>query len=62
LLADTVELIDGDATRCRVFLKQLAAHNNMYVDLGVADANGDIVCRLNDGAETDLNLRKKKLL
>ena len=31
----------------------------MYVDLGVADTNGDVVCRLNDSAETDLNLRKK---
>ena len=59
LLADTVELIDGDATRCRAFLKQLAAHNKMYVDLGVANTGGDVLCRLNDSAETDLNLNKK---
>jgi len=59
LLGDTVELIDGDATRCHGFLKQVAAHNQMYVDLGVADVNGDVLCRLSDSAETDLDLTKK---
>ncbi len=58
LLADTSDLTSGDAASCRRFLKQLVEHNNIYVDMGVADANGDVRCRASDTAEAGSSLAK----
>jgi len=45
LLAETPEVAGGDRSACNQFLRRFAEHNTVYVDLGVADPNGDIVCR-----------------
>lgn len=45
LLADISEVISGDAATCGRFLKQLTDHNKIYLDLGVADADGEVRCR-----------------
>ncbi|MGH7816773.1 MAG: cache domain-containing protein, partial [Candidatus Binatia bacterium] len=56
LLADSSDLTD--ATSCRRFLKQLVEHNNIYVDMGVADASGDVRCRASDTVEAGSNLAR----
>jgi PAS domain S-box-containing protein len=58
LLADISEVTRGDSSSCGRFLKQLAEHNRIYVDMGVADANGDVRCRASDGGEAGLNLSR----
>ena len=58
LLADISEVTRGDASSCSSFLKQLTEHNRIYVDLGVADVNGDVRCRASDGGEAGLSLVK----
>ena len=45
LLAETPEVAGGDKSACSHFLRRFAEHNTVYVDLGVADANGDVACR-----------------
>jgi PAS domain S-box-containing protein len=58
LLADTSELNRGDAAACNRFLNQLAEHNKIYVDLGVADVNGEVRCRANDAEAPAMSLAK----
>lgn len=56
LLADVPDLTSGDAANCRRFLKRLVERNNIYVDMGVADASGEVRCRASDTPEAGLNL------
>lgn len=56
ILADVPDLTHGDSSTCERFLKPLVDHNSGYVDLGVADANGTVRCRVNDADKTRLNL------
>lgn len=45
LLADSAEVINGETRVCSDFLRRFVEHNSVYVDLGVADANGVVRCR-----------------
>lgn len=56
LLADVSDLTGGGSSSCQRFLKQLIDHNRGYVDLGVADANGAVRCRVSDAEKSGLNL------
>ena len=47
LLADSAEVINGDTRVCNDFLRRFVEHNGLYIDLGVADANGVARCRAN---------------
>ncbi len=58
LLADIADVTHGDVASCSSFLKQLTEHNRIYVDLGVAQANGDVRCRASDGGAAGLSLVK----
>lgn len=58
LLADISEVTRGDGASCSGFLKQLTEHNRIYVDLGVADANGDVQCRADEDGQSGLSLAK----
>jgi len=55
LLADVSDLTGGDPASCQRFLKPLVAHNRGYVELGMADAEGRVRCRI---GETDSALSK----
>ena len=58
LLADTPEVLGNDLASCRDFLKRFTEHNKVYVDLGVADSNGDVGCRAYDSGEASENLAR----
>ena len=63
LLADTPDVMKGDAAQCGNFLKRFVDHNNLYADLGVADANGAVKCRaetgeLGDSVERSSNFQR----
>ncbi|MGH7888671.1 MAG: PAS domain S-box protein, partial [Candidatus Binatia bacterium] len=58
LLADVSDLTRGGSSTCERFLKPLVDHNRGYVDLGVADANGVVRCRVGGADESELNLAK----
>ena len=51
LLAETPEVAEGSKTACSEFLRRFAEHNRVYVDLGVADPDGNVRCRAH-GDET----------
>src|SRR5512135_319865 len=51
LLAETPEVAEGSKTACGEFLRRFAEHNRVYVDLGVADPDGNLRCRAH-GDET----------
>jgi len=48
LLAETPEVAGGDQAACGDFLGRFADHNKVYVDIGVADSNGEVRCRARD--------------
>ena len=56
LLADVSDMTRGDTSTCEKFLKPLVDHNRSYVDLGVADPDGTVHCRVNDGDGSKPNL------
>jgi PAS domain S-box-containing protein len=58
LLADISAVTGSDSSSCGSLLKQLTEHNRIYVDLGVADANGDVRCHASDSGEGGLSLLK----
>jgi len=58
LLADISEVTRGDSLICSRFLKQLTEHNRIYVDLGVADANGDVRCSASGSGDAGWSLLK----
>src|SRR5437879_4842718 len=45
LLAETPEVAGASRAACNDFLRRFAERNRVYIDLGVADSNGDIRCR-----------------
>jgi PAS domain S-box-containing protein len=45
LLAETGEIAGGNADACGDLVKRFVDHNNIYVDLGLADAEGRVACR-----------------
>jgi len=45
LLAEIHEIAGGDAGACADFVKRFVDHNDTYVDLGVADLQGRVLCR-----------------
>jgi PAS domain S-box-containing protein len=45
LLAETDETVAGRAETCADFVRRVAGHNNLYVDLGVAEPDGSLRCR-----------------
>ncbi|MGE5215732.1 MAG: ATP-binding protein [Chloroflexota bacterium] len=51
LLVETPEVAEGSKRACGEFLRRFAEHNRVYVDLGVADADGNVRCRAH-GDET----------
>jgi PAS domain S-box-containing protein len=55
LLADSAEVINGEPRACSDFLRRFVEHNNLYVDLGIADANGIVRCGAHfEGAGTNV--------
>jgi PAS domain S-box-containing protein len=58
LLADVSELIDGDSSSCRRFLKPLVDHNRGYVQLGVAASDGTVRCAVSEGESAGVNVIK----
>src|SRR5574341_840248 len=58
LLADTSEMINSAPAICTRFVKELVQHNRIYVDLGIAATNGEVVCRALDSKESLPNLAK----
>ncbi|HEX9452904.1 MAG TPA: ATP-binding protein [Candidatus Binatia bacterium] len=48
LLAETSELANGNTEQCSRFLKRIVEHNQVYVDLGIADLSGNVLCRAHD--------------
>jgi PAS domain S-box-containing protein len=49
LLAETADVVNGDRAVCSNFLKRFVEHNSAYVDLGIADPNGAVLCRAHAG-------------
>lgn len=45
LLAETPDVIGGDKGSCSRFLRHFIERNRVYADLGIADADGRVVCR-----------------
>ena len=58
LLAETPDVTDNDFAGCSDFLRRFAERNKLYVDLGVADSNGDIVCRAEQSGDAGENLAR----
>src|SRR5262245_14464028 len=58
LLADVTDLTGGDPASCQRFLKPLVEHNRGYVDLGVADPDGTIRCRVSHAPAVGSDLIK----
>ena len=53
LLADTREVMTGEAAQCASFLKRFVDHSSVYVDLGVAHPDGTVRCRAQTGEEEE---------
>ena len=53
LLADTPDVMKGDAAQCGNLLKRFVDHSSLYADLGVADATGTVMCRAEIGEPGD---------
>lgn len=45
LLAETPDVIGGDPGSCSRFLRHFIERNKVYADLGIAEADGRVVCR-----------------
>jgi PAS domain S-box-containing protein len=58
LLAETPDVTNNDFAGCSDFLRRFAERNKLYVDLGVADSNGDIVCRAEQSGDAGENLAR----
>lgn len=56
LLAETPEVAGAGKASCNDFLRGFAEHNRIYVDLGVADASGDVICRAQSSDQANENL------
>ena len=48
LLADTPEVMSSETATCGKLLRRFAGHNDIYVDLGVAGADGVVRCAANE--------------
>ncbi|MBM4296425.1 MAG: PAS domain S-box protein [Deltaproteobacteria bacterium] len=58
LLAGVADLTGGDSSSCQRFLKPLVEHNQGYVELGVADADGMVRCRIGNNESELASLSK----
>jgi PAS domain S-box-containing protein len=58
LLAETPEVTGNDFAGCSDFLRRFAERNKLYVDLGVADSNGNILCRAEESGAANENLAR----
>ena len=56
LLAETHEVAGTDVAACDDFVKRFVERDKTYVDLGVADANGDVRCRARDSSQHNDNI------
>jgi len=56
LLAETHEVAGTDVAACNDFVKRFVERDKTYVDLGVADANGDVRCRARDSSQDSDNI------
>ncbi len=56
LLAETPEVAGASRAACNDFLRRFAERNRVYIDLGVADSNGDIRCRAQGLEESGTNV------
>ncbi len=45
LLAETPDVVGADPKACRRFLRGFIERNQVYADLGIAEPDGDVVCR-----------------
>ncbi len=58
LLAETPEVTGNDFPACSDFLRRFAERSKLYVDLGVADSNGDLRCRAEKSGAAGENLAR----
>jgi PAS domain S-box-containing protein len=58
LLAGTSEMTNSSPAVCSRYVKELVQHNRIYVDLGIAATNGEVVCRALESKELVPNLAK----
>ncbi len=56
LMAGVADLTAGDTATCERFLKPLVEHNRGYAELGVADADGTVRCRIGNGESAHASL------